>query len=562
MQRLINLKLGTKIYGVVALLSLVALAIAALALSGMRTYNQLAGEMERASQRAVIAEQINTLVFAVVMDSRGIYMSRDRAEAEKFGKPLLQNLAKAQKLTEEWHSLLTDDRKHELDSVVAHVDEFAKFRTELVRLGYEESTAKAREFGDNDANRTNRQNLNKQIEVVALANKAQIAELETAFADHYRTKMIELLALIVLGVLAAAGLSMATVIGFIARPVAALTQIMKRLASGETDLAVPGADRGDELGEMSRAVLVFKESMERAAAAEDAKRREAEAKEQRQGALDALVRHFGSDVDAVVNAVAETAVGMKTTAEALAATAVETSRRTITVESATEQASANVQTVASAAEELHASITEIGRQVSHSAEIAGKAVAEANQTDRNVAALAAAAQKIGEVIQLIQDIASQTNLLALNATIEAARAGEAGKGFAVVASEVKSLANQTAKATEDISAQIAAIQSATQAVVAAIRGISTTITEMSGIATTIASAIEEQGAATREIAGNVQEAAKGTAEVSANLGTLTQSAGANGKASQEMLATATTLAEQASVLRGRVENFVDAVRAA
>ena len=562
MQRLINLKLGTKIYGVVALLSLVALAIAALALSGMRTYNQLTGEMERASQRAVIAEQINTLVFAVVMDSRGIYMSRDRAEAEKFGKPLLQNLAKAQKLTEEWHSLLPDDRKHELDTVVAHVNEFAKFRTELVRLGYDESTAKAREFGDNDANRTNRQNLNKQIEVVALANKAQIAELETAFADHYRTKMIELLALIVLGVLAAAGLSMATVIGFIARPVAALTQIMKRLASGETDLAVPGADRGDELGEMSRAVLVFKESMERAAAAEDAKRREAEAKEQRQGALDALVRHFGSDVDAVVNAVAETAVGMKTTAEALAATAVETSRRTITVESATEQASANVQTVASAAEELHASITEIGRQVGHSAEIAGKAVAEANQTDRNVAALAAAAQKIGEVIQLIQDIASQTNLLALNATIEAARAGEAGKGFAVVASEVKSLANQTAKATEDISAQIAAIQSATQAVVAAIRGISTTITEMSGIATTIASAIEEQGAATREIAGNVQQAAKGTAEVSANIGTLTRSADANGKASQEMLATATTLAEQASVLRGRVENFVDAVRAA
>jgi methyl-accepting chemotaxis protein len=562
MKRLVNLKLGTKIYLIVGVLSLVSLAIAGLALSAMQAYNQLVDQMERASQRAVIAEQINTHVYSVVMDSRGVYMSKDAAEAEKFAVPLLKTLHGVETLMTSWHESMPAARQHELDKLDRNVSDFVRFRTELARLGREETTAKAREYGDNDANRSNRQALNKEIEVLAVANKNQILELNAAIADLYRTKMIELIALAAFGVLVAVGLSMATVIGFIARPVAALTGVMNALAGGTLDIEVPGTQRGDELGEMSRAVLVFRESIERAAELEAARRREAEAKEAKRLALDVLVRDFGSDIDSVVKTVAESAVGMKATAETLAASAEETSRRAAVVENATQLASANVQTVAAASEELHASIGEIGRQVGHSAEIAKKAVAEANQTDSNVAALAAAAQKIGEVVQLIQDIASQTNLLALNATIEAARAGEAGKGFAVVASEVKSLASQTARATEDIAAQVGAIQGATHSVVTAIRGIGTTITEMSTIATTIAAAIEQQGLATQEIAGNVQQAATGTQEVSSNIAMVTEVASTNGTSAQDVLATATALADQAGVLRQRVDSFVSAVRAA
>ncbi len=562
MRRLVNFHIGTKIYSVVGLLSIVSICIAGLALSAMATYNQQVAEMQNASQRAFIGEQINTMIYAVVMDSRGVYMARDRAEAEKFGNPLIKNLRVIEKLMQTWQELLPEARKHETGKAWDNVKKFVEYRSETVRLGVESGSSAAREFGDNDANRANRQSLNKEIQTLAESTNAEITQLKNALDGYYSTKMIELVALTAIGVLASFGLSMMTVIGFITRPIAALTQVMKQLAGGSSDVIVPGADRGDELGDMSRAVLVFQEGMAKTQELEEAKRAEEAAAESRRVGLEKLINDFGVDVDGVVQAVASSASEMRGTAESLSATAEETAQQTTAVAAAAEEASSNVQTVASAAEELHASIAEIGRQVARSAEIADKAVSETAHTDTNVAALAAAAQKIGEVVQLIQDIASQTNLLALNATIEAARAGEAGKGFAVVASEVKSLATQTAKATEEIAGQINAIQSATGSVVSAIRGIGTTITEMSEIATAIASAIEEQGAATREIAGNVQQAAAGTNEVSSNIATVTAATSENGAAASQVLETATALAQQADTLRQRVDQFVGAVRVA
>jgi methyl-accepting chemotaxis protein len=262
-------------------------------------------------------------------------------------------------------------------------------------------------------------------------------------------------------------------------------------------------------------------------------------------------------VGEVVNIVTSSSQELQSTAESMAATAEETSRQSEAVAAASEQATSNVQTVAAAAEEMAKSIEEIGRQVEQSANIAGRAVDEANRTNDSVESLAEAAQKIGEVVELISNIASQTNLLALNATIEAARAGDAGKGFAVVASEVKSLANQTAKATEEIAAQITGMQEATGGTVDSIKGISATIGEISEIASTIASAVEQQSTATQEISRNVQEAATGTQDVSANITSVNEAAVETGKSAGGVLEAAQELASQGETLRAEIEKFVN-----
>jgi hypothetical protein len=285
-------------------------------------------------------------------------------------------------------------------------------------------------------------------------------------------------------------------------------------------------------------------------------------KQQRSRKLDILLRDFEGKTAGLVGIVASAASELEATARAMAATTGETTAQAASVTAAVEAASVNVQTVASAAEELSASIGEIARQVAQSSEIADRAVQDAQRTDSIVKTLADGAQKIGDVVDLISTIAAQTNLLALNATIEAARAGDAGKGFAVVASEVKSLANQTAKATEDISQQIAQIQLATKEAVSAIEAISQTIGEVSHIATSIAAAVEEQGAATQEIARNVHEAAAGTQQVSLNIAGVNRGANETGDAATQVLSAAGELSKRSEQLSTDVRHFMSEVKAA
>ncbi len=275
----------------------------------------------------------------------------------------------------------------------------------------------------------------------------------------------------------------------------------------------------------------------------------------------ALADNFETNIKGIVESVSSSATEMQGSAQSLSSTAEETSRQSTAVAAASEEASTNVQTVASAAEELSKSVEEVGRQVGQSNKIAEGAVEEAQRTNEKFQGLAEAASKIGEVVNLINDIASQTNLLALNATIEAARAGEAGKGFAVVASEVKSLANQTAKATEEIAAQIGAIQAATTDAVSAIQGIGSTIGEISEIASAISGAVDQQSSATREIATNVQQAASGTQEVSQNISGVTQAASETGEAASQVLGAADELSKQSELLRDQVDSFLVEIRA-
>jgi len=318
---------------------------------------------------------------------------------------------------------------------------------------------------------------------------------------------------------------------------------------------VPALGQKDEIGEMAQAVEVFKTGMIEADRLAAARQDEQRAKEQRQQTIDSAIAAYDESVRRSLAALAGAAGDMRVTAEGMSATAEDTKQQASAVTAAAAEALGNVQNVASSTEEMTASIAEIARQVAQSTAIAGEAVEEAGRTNTTMRALTDAAQRIGEVVQLIQDIASQTNLLALNATIEAARAGEAGKGFAVVASEVKTLANQTGKATEEIAGQVTAIQAATKSAVEAIKGIDGTIGRISEISTTIAAAIEEQGTATGEITRSTQETARGTEAVTRNIAGVSAAASKTGAAAAQVLAASGGLGEQAETLRARGRSF-------
>jgi methyl-accepting chemotaxis protein len=375
-------------------------------------------------------------------------------------------------------------------------------------------------------------------------------------------KMGVLLLFLTVGILGAA-FSLWIVARRVADPLKAMTEVMGRLADGELALEVPALERSDEVGAMAKAVQVFKQN------AVDKLRLEAEQSEQERRQQEEKLRATLSVADRleksvmdVADTVASASVEMEATAQAMSANAAETSQQSSAVASATEEATKNVQTVAASSEELTGSIEEIARQVSHSTKVAKEAVGQAETTSATVKGLAEGAQKIGNVVEMINDVAAQTNLLALNATIEAARAGEAGKGFAVVASEVKALANQTARATQEIAEQIEAMRNVTGETVGAIESVVVAINSIDEVITNIASSVEEQNASTREISRNVQEAARSTEEINANITGVSRAAGETGDAASQVLRLVAELAKQSDSLRGSVVQIINDLKSA
>jgi methyl-accepting chemotaxis protein len=350
--------------------------------------------------------------------------------------------------------------------------------------------------------------------------------------------------------------------GSILRRIGSLQRSMQLLSKGDLESEIYRSSQHDEIAEMSHALHVFRESMIEGRALSTEQDKDRSAKAERATRMEARIVEFETAVRAALDNLQRSANSMQATAQSMSATADQSSALVSAVASAAEETSVNVQTVSSGTEELSSSIAEIGRQVVTSAQIAGKAVDEAGATDATMHGLADNASRISVVVDLIQVIASQTNLLALNATIEAARAGEAGRGFAVVASEVKSLANQTAKATDEIRSQIASMQQVTTSAVSAIRNIGQTIGEINDVTTAIAAAVEEQGAATREIARNIQHAAGGTAEVSSNIVGVSTASAEAGRSASEVLSASDELRREADMLRSEIDAFLSNIRAA
>ena len=387
---------------------------------------------------------------------------------------------------------------------------------------------------------------------------SSVIEAQLAAGSAIANKMI--MAAIAVGII----LTLVTILGVksVTGPLLSTVGVMRRLADGDNEVEIQGVERKDEIGQMAGAVQVFKDNAIERERLKSESEKEQQARAATQSQVEELISSFRETVQSVLETVSTNTGQMENSAKSLSTIATQTTSQASSVAAASEEASANVQAVAAAAEELSASIGEISRQVSQTKDVVDKASEATTQTDTRITGLSEAAQKIGQVLSLIQDIAEQTNLLALNATIEAARAGDAGKGFAVVASEVKELATQTANATEAISEQITSIQQETDSSVEAIRGIAETMNEVSSATEAIAAAVEEQGASTSEIANNVQQAAAGTNEVARNITGVTNAADESQTSADQVLAASQDVASNANQLREVVDAFLKDVAAA
>ena len=506
-------------------------------------------------------EKINGLVYAVVMDSRGIYMSPKPEVLKKYADGMFVSLDRMMQTVTAWEKEVSPTLKPKFDDMKKGVVQFRDFRSEMARRGIAEGANVAREIGDNDANRAVRTALNKHLEALAAGLSVEADAIGAEVDRLAALSHLVGLALIVVCILVG-GIGIWTARSQIARPIGRLVEVMGEISKGHTAVEVPHRDRGDEIGHIAGAVADFREAVERSEQMKTSLSDEGRARADKQSRIEAAVHAFDHEIKEVIAELSRAATTLSEAARGQIRDADTASERTRSVADASNRANGNVQTVAAAAEELSASVAEINARVGEATATAQAAVETAEKSSSSVQGLAASAQKIGDVVNLIRSIAEQTNLLALNATIEAARAGDAGRGFAVVASEVKALADQTAKATEEIAQQIIQMQTTARASVDAIEAIGSTIRTIDQITVTVAAAVEEQSASTNEIARNVSHAARATEEVDGDLRQIDHLVAGTVKSADGLLAIAEGLTERTSDLSGRVDRFLGSIRAA
>ena len=554
-----GLSLAARLYSIFALFALLTAAITALSDYNSRRSSALTAAIETANKAALNVERVNGLVYAVVMDSRGVYMSADKDAAKKFNEGILKFNEKIVAVVDKWQAIVQSDDAAQFATFKKRIDQFVEFRKELVRRAVEINPAAGREWGDNEANRSVRSALNKDLEALSKV----YAERAKTIAEQTETTRQLSLVLTGLGGVALALVLMGVILiaRSIARPLSVITAVIKQVAEGADTVRVPHTDRGDEIGALARAIEIFRQAMDHNKNLNSQVSRDSQIREARGRHIETSVEAFRGAIGTVLRAVKDNATAMRGSAQTIRRVTSEASNEASAAAGATEQASSNVATVAGAAEELSASVEEIGRQVRQSAAAVEQTGLRTEKSIAEIESLAEATQRIDGVLNLIHAIAEQTNLLALNATIEAARAGDAGRGFAVVAHEVKALAGQTAKATEEISQNVSLIQSSTKNAVEAVREIGHAVSGINEITTAIAHAIGQQDAATREISSNAQGAAQGNATLVQNIGSLRNAIGQTSTVAASVLTASAELNATAETLSREVETFFDNLRA-
>ncbi|MBX9930934.1 MAG: methyl-accepting chemotaxis protein [Methylobacterium sp.] len=556
------MSIRSKILAFVTLCSLVTLLVAGISAMTLRTFNEAITETKEASQRSLNAANLNRLVTSVVVEARGIYAAKDVADAKKYAERLIKNLDAMNALLAQWGGVVPEIERPLFDKVIKGAADFTILRKETARLGTEVSPKAAADQGFNELNRANRQAFQDSIDALSASGLAQVEAIDKHTDTLYDSRLMLLIGLAIGGAICCVVVGGLVGDRMIARPLAIVSDSIRRLASGDHDL--PHVQpRRDEIGAIWASMTVFANAMKESAASRASLANETvAAQERRRAEMRGLADGFQGSVGALVETLSGSASEMERTAQAMAADADQTNRHSSAVMNAANETAMNVQSVAAATEELAATANEIGMQVAQTSAAAASAVESTRRTNDRVQALAESASRIGDVVALISSIAGQTNLLALNATIEAARAGEAGRGFAVVASEVKELASQTARATDEITTQIAAIQNATRETVGAIAEIGTTIGSVHNIAVGVAAAVEEQQVATQEIARSVSDAARGTQAVTETMGQVQEAAIQAGARAAQVLGAAGGLVRQSKAMAVEVDSFVGGVRAA